>query len=407
MNDHAPTQLPGPPLAAPHQSWLELFYDLVFVAAVLVLSASYSRDAAWAEVVWLGLVFGMIWATWLTTTLLTNRVRLRGTALRSLLVLQMVGVLAVVLTADDHLGDNTSWTGPLFAGVLAVTALLYRMVRRDHPELREPFRHRSARVLAVAAFFALTPLMPSDGNWYALVWAAGLAVLLLPGRARRAPIDRHHLVHRFGELTIIIVGETFVKIGLVATEEPLRDLDLWVLPMAFALMFAIWWLYFTDVPATGLPTGDRRVTAWTLLHLPLHVAVVGLAVGIAKLLTIHVDVVHTDHAPGGVRFVAFPLLLVGASLAALNLLAGTPANRRRASIHLWSMAALVAVLVLGVGVRHLSQEVIAVLLTLVMIGTAMATRHFALVPDVAEDPEVGDGTGGRGQGPGGAATDEG
>ena len=52
------------------------------------------------------------------------------------------------------------------------------------------YRHRDGERLALE----LTPLMPSDGNWYALVWAAGLAVLLLPGRARRAPIDRHHLV---------------------------------------------------------------------------------------------------------------------------------------------------------------------------------------------------------------------
>jgi low temperature requirement protein LtrA len=372
-----------PLLAAPHQSWLELFYDLVIVAAVLVLSSIYARDSSIAEVVWLALVFGMIWSTWVATTLLTNRVRLAGTTLRSLLVLQMVLVLALVLTADDHLADNTSWTGPLFAAVLVVVAALYHLVRRDNPELRDPFRHRAGRVLAAAAVFAVTPLVP--GDWYAAAWLAALAVVVLPGREERPPLDAHHLVHRFGELTIVILGETFVKIGLVATEDPLADLDLWVLPMAFVLMFAIWWLYFTDVPASGLPGGRHGVTIWTLLHLPLHLAVVGLAVGVAKLLTAHAESGH--HGPGGIRFLALPLLLVGVTMVGFNVLAGTAANRRRAWIHVGSVAATLAVLALGSGVEDLPPEVVAVLLTAVVVATAVATRRYALLPD----REVGDG----------------
>lgn len=371
-------------LRAPDQSWLELFYDLVFVAAILVLSAAYSKDTSATQLVWLTLVFGMIWCTWLATTVLTNRVRLVGTAVRAVLVAQMVGVLALVLTADSHLQDSTRWTGPVFAFVLVAVAVLYRMIRHAHPDLQLAFRHRSGRILVVAAAFAISPLVDSD--WYALVWLAGLVLLVAPSRAQ-AEIDEHHLVHRFGELTIVILGETFVKIGLVATEEPLRDLDLWVLPMAFVLMFAVWWLYFTDVPASGLPSTRGRRVGWTLLHLPLHMAVVVLAVGVAKLLTAHVE--SSGHAPGGVRFLSLPLLLVGVSLMGLNLLAGTPENRRRALIHAWSCVAIVAVVGLGFQVSHLPPELIAVLLTLVMVGTAVATRRFALPVDDDSDPAGG------------------
>lgn len=384
-------------LRAPDQSWLELFYDLVFVAAILVLSAAYSKDTSSTQLVWLTLVFGMVWCTWLATTVLTNRVRLVGTALRAVLVLQMVGVLALVLTADSHLQDSTRWTGPVFAFVLVAVAVLYRMIRHAHPDLQLAFRHRSARLLTVALAFAVSPLIDSD--WWALVWLLGLIVVITPSR-EQAEIDEHHMVHRFGELTIVILGETFVKIGLVATEEPLRDLDLWVLPMAFVLVFAIWWLYFTDVPASGLPSTRRGRFGWTLLHLPLHMAVVVLAVGVAKLLTAHAEVTE-GHAPGGVRFLSLPLLLVGLSLVGLNLLAGTPENRRRAVIHVWSCLAIVVVVGVGFRLSHLPPEVIAVALTLVMVSTAVATRRFALPVD--GDPDASTGgkadTGGSGANP--------
>jgi low temperature requirement protein LtrA len=368
----------APLLAAPPQSWLELFYDLVFVAAILVLSSAYSADSRVGNVVWLAVVFGMVWATWLATTLLTNRVRLAGTFLRSLLVAQMLLIMTLALVGNSTLEDDTTLSGVVFAGAMVVLAAMYRHVGRHAEDLRPALRSHTVRCLAVGGVLAVAAFVSAGVVWVP-VFVAALLVLVLPGPrgAYYEHLDSEHLRHRFGEFTIIMIGESFVKIGLVATEAPLGDLDLVVLPLAFVLAFSIWWLYFTDVPATELPPSSRGRTGWMLLHFPLHLGIVALAVGIAKLLLGGLD--HATHAgPGGVRFLPVPLVLISLSLAGFNLLTDGPQHRRRALIHLTASLAMGLTGVLAYRFDELPPELTAGLFTAIMAATAVATRRFAV-----------------------------
>jgi low temperature requirement protein LtrA len=367
----------GPVLAAPPQSWLELFYDLVFVAAILVLSSAYSADATPTSVLWLTVVFGMVWATWLATTLLTNRVRLAGSFLRGLLVVQMLLVMTLVVVSNATIEDETWLSGLVFLGVMVVLALTYRDVQRSTPELRPALRFRTGRCLGVGVVLAATTFVAETAIW-APVWIGGLLLLVLPARRRDdEQLDSHHLRHRFGEFTLLMIGESFVKIGLVATEEPLRRLDFAVLPVAFVLAFSIWWLYFTDVPASELPTSSNARTGWMLLHFPFHLGIVALAVGVAKLL-VTPDAAGGHGAPGGVQFLTIPLLLVTLSLVGLNLLVDGPQHRRRAHIHSAATGVLAVLGVVTFTVDPLPPEASAWLLAGVMVATAAATRRFAV-----------------------------
>ena len=96
----------------PNQSWLELFYDLAFVAAIVVLSSSYSNNKTITHSAWLMIIAGMIWVAWLETTLLTNRTTLQRIWPRALTVAQMGLILVVAIAADDTIGNNTELVGP-------------------------------------------------------------------------------------------------------------------------------------------------------------------------------------------------------------------------------------------------------------------------------------------------------
>lgn len=361
----------------PEQAWLELFYDLVFVAAIVVLSSAYSKDYSWAQTLWLLLVFSLMWSTWLTTTLLLNRVTVQGPWLRSLLVVQMVLVLMMAIFADDSLLDHTEYVGPTFAVILVILALMYRAVLHHDPSLQPFFAGRAGRCLAAAGLFALTPLMGQW--WYIAAWVAGLLVVLLPARgsAHHARLDGHHLIHRFGEFTIIMLGEAFVKVGLVATEEPLDRVDMFGLPLTFVLVYAIWWLYFTDIPRAGLPTVRERRTTWMLGHFPLHLCITAFAVGMSKLLLPGPQALD----PKSARLVTVPLTLIALSLSLLNWTLGTPASRRRARIHLLSAVALVAVLL---GLRSLDSHNLETTAALVISVLAVTAWRIRRVP--AEQP---------------------
>jgi low temperature requirement protein LtrA len=121
-------------------------------------------------------------------------------------------------------------------------------------------------------------------------------VIIEPGAAYRfgrlqgeAPLHEEHLVERLGLLTIIVCGESFVKVSLLASEGNLEQLDLIVLGALFILVFSMWWSYFDDIPDAGLPPSLTRMRGWVVGHLFLQIYLVGVAVGFSKLLRLDLD----------------------------------------------------------------------------------------------------------------------
>ena len=74
-SDPPPQNLPSTVagiVGAPGPIALELFYYLIFVAAVVVLSDSYSHHPTAHNLFWLISVFAVIWLIWMQTSLLFN-----------------------------------------------------------------------------------------------------------------------------------------------------------------------------------------------------------------------------------------------------------------------------------------------------------------------------------------------
>jgi low temperature requirement protein LtrA len=201
-------------------------------------------------------------------------------------------------------------------------------------------------VLIAAGIFVATPLY--GDLWFWLPWVIGLALIVFPGRASNVDetIDGHHLVHRFGEFTIIVLGEAFLKIGLVASEEPLDRVDLIGLPLTFAVIYVIWWLYFTDIAPSGLPEGIRRRRWWIAAHLPLQVSLMSLAVGLSLILNPTVNAVDAQY----MRMILVPLIVIATSFAVLNASIGSPLAVRRARVHGVAAVALLLRVCFGLGV---------------------------------------------------------
>ena len=70
VNDHG-----GPSSATsdPASRWIELFYDLIFVAALLIFSVAVGHVHPASGIIWLVLVFAALWWVWFTTTVCANR----------------------------------------------------------------------------------------------------------------------------------------------------------------------------------------------------------------------------------------------------------------------------------------------------------------------------------------------
>ncbi len=382
MIDHDPA-VPTPPRwrhPAPDQDWLELFYDLAFVASIVVFSGALAANYTEPAALWLVLVFAIVWVTWLLSALFFERVEVHGALQRSLLVAQMALVLLIAVTAHTLSYDDAYVVGPTTTVVLIAFVVMRRRAFSTEPEMASEFTTTTPRILVAALIIGVTGFLESA--WYVGFWIVGLALLVSTIRFDHPdePGSREHLVHRFGEFTLIMLGESFVKIGLVAAEEPPDAIDLFGLPLAFVLVASIWWLYFTEVPTGGIPDTSGKRRAWVFLHFPLHLAIVTLAVGLSKLL------LFRDDRPIRERLwlITMPTVVVLLCLVAFNLLVGSGEARRRARILVG--AAVVITLVaslngsrdtLAVGDVHLDYQLgtTTLAITVVMLGSTRLIRR--------------------------------
>ena len=159
----------------PAPAALELLYDLFFVAAVVVLSFGYSHDPTLENLAWIGMVFILIWAVWVATTLVLNLLGRDSAVIRTLVIGQILLLIAAV-SAADGVYDHTLLTGPLYSATLLLLAGIHWKAQQLKPELRSFSIIRIWACLAAALVFAFSPRYPDTG--YLLFASLCLASLL-------------------------------------------------------------------------------------------------------------------------------------------------------------------------------------------------------------------------------------
>jgi len=317
----APAPPPTSPAApSPHPqavAWLELFYDLVFVAAIVTFSDAVSFDPDPHVIAIVFLAFAAVWWIWLATTFFANRFRADDGVHRVLVLVQMMLLTMTALAVGDGVEFHEAFVSVVYGLLIADVAIMYARMARVRDELGAfAAQRRNEYALATLPMLAAA-LVGSPGRY--VLWAITIAIIVLPGlgyrfgrRSGEVGFDERHLVERLGLLTIIVCGESFVKVSLLAADGSLEELDLIVLSALFILVFSMWWSYFDDVPAAGLPASPGRMRGWLVGHLLLQTCLVGIAVGFAKLLPLALgDAVDADRVLLG----AGPLVGVYLSLA--------------------------------------------------------------------------------------------
>lgn len=335
--------------AAPSAVWSDLYYDLALVAAIVVLSGSWAQDHSLGFTVWLGVVFGLIWSTWVVTSLVigafTQRENDPGAIDIALLTVQMGAILLVTLSsvADSTAADNAF--GTLLGLALGAGVILGWRARRRGTRVQ---LSTLALMTAAAALIAISEILPeSDSGWATSAWWVALMGTLMAAAMglRDSAIDPHRLSHRFGELTIILIGETLLKMALSADEKGFDTLDIGGLALVMIFVTAIWWDYFSD--AVRRPPGSPgRRSAWGLSHFLLHLALIGAAVGLGKLAVSDPGLGH-----GGTGWlIGAPLTLAMLALTMLDLFGDRSIAPLRAGVH--AMATLLLAGLTTIALTH-------------------------------------------------------
>jgi low temperature requirement protein LtrA len=282
-------------------TWVELFFDLVFVVAVTQVSGVLHDNHSWSGVARALVVFIPIYWAWVGMTMHANLHDVDRTRAR-------LGVFAVGLGGlfmAMALPEAYESRGVLFgASYWAARLLLYALMRDSYRGVGfNPF---------IAAAFVTGPLLTlgglADGNVRVALWALAAGVdLLVPFLARRRmagiAYEPSHLPERFGLFLIIALGESVAEACKVAAEQAVTPARLAAVAVAFALACALWWVYFAFAAGAiryALRTAEvameviRPVLPYG--HLAFIGGIIAIAAATGEVILHPLDRLHTDTA---------------------------------------------------------------------------------------------------------------
>ncbi len=269
--------------------FLELFYDLVFVAATMVLSNEFAHHPTWASAGQCALMFVLLWLLWFHTTVLMNVERRDDLVERALVLAQMALIFFTTLVFVDREIASVDLVGAVYLLAVLLIAFAHHRIRDVAGPTGAWAVVRRNRLLLAGVVMAAGLVVP-DGPDFVL-YGAAILVLVLPTslsvRGLPVPrIDEHHLTERAALLTLIVMGESFVKSALVVTDGAITGWDVLTIITLFVVLFGLFALYFDDVPKAGIRDGALFGELWLLAHLLLQLSIVGLAVGVSKYLQV-------------------------------------------------------------------------------------------------------------------------
>ncbi len=294
-------------------SFVELFFDLVYVFAVTQLAHHLLNHLTVGGAIQTLILWLAVWLGWQYTCWVTNWFDPETPRIRNLLFAVMVAGLVMAASIPGAFGER----GLVFAiAYVAIqvgrTGYIVLELGPYHP-LAANYR-RILWWLSISAVFWIAGGL-ADGWARAGLWAFaalceyaspmfGFALPVL-GRSRTSDwtIEGGHLAERCQLFVIVALGETVLATGATFAKATNWDLTVYSALLAtFAGTLAMWWLYFgtSSKDATGTITNSDdpgRIGAYFhYVHAVLVAGIIATAVGNDLVLAHPHDVVKTGYA---------------------------------------------------------------------------------------------------------------
>jgi low temperature requirement protein LtrA len=308
---------------------LELFFDLVIVIAIASLTAAFhyaiSAGQGVEKLPNFVFVFLALWWAWMNFTWFASAFD-NDDALYRLLVLVIMAGALIFAGGISFIFETLNFSFGIIGWIVMRTGMVSLWLRaaRHSPHLRKTcYRYASGIVFAQAlwvllAFFAA----PGSMSFYLFGCCAFLVEWSVPvwaERAGRTPWHRHHMLERYGLLTIIVLGEVLLSIAMtfgalfVGTADPvLIKIGL----AALIIVFAYWWIYFAETH--HLSTSDfGRTFVWGYGHVFIFGSIAVMGAGLAAYFDLQND--HSKASAEAVGwFVGGPLAIAMLTLWAVR-----------------------------------------------------------------------------------------
>ena len=276
-----------------HATWLELFYDLVFVVAVAELGHNLNRDVSVSGFLGFVVLFVPVWWSWVGTAFYATRFDTDDLGYRLLTVVQMATVAALAVNIHGGLGETSAGFALSYAAVRTVLVLKYLRAIR-HVVVARPLTTRFALGFAIAALLWLTSAFVPVPLRFGL-WGLGLIVDFatpLSAGNLHADLAPHssHLPERFGLFTLIVLGESVIAVVNGVAHQHWHVSSVISAVFGLSLAFSLWWVYFESADGSAIQCAQvaRKIgnyQIWLYAHLPLVIGLTATGVGVEHVVS--------------------------------------------------------------------------------------------------------------------------
>ncbi len=334
-------------------TWLELFYDLAFVAAVAMMGTRLVHDASWASIASYLAYFALVWWLWASHTFYADRYDTDDLFYRLLAGAQMVGVMLIAVSLSLGEAGSTMVFAIGYTAARLILLALYVRAYRHVAETRELVRGYLIGFGFASVLWLTSIAVPEPYRFW--IWFAAFAVdLATPFVLRRiqaaAPLDVSHLPERFGLFTILVLGEAIVAATVGLSHVSWQPSTTLVGILGLGTATCLWWINFDHLDGSVVRRRkDRRnwrPTVWIYSHLPLAIALAMFGVSV-EIAIVAADRGHEYHTAG--RWLLTGSVALAFSAMAAIQLASVRSDREqlRRSVIINRLVGIPIVLVIG------------------------------------------------------------
>lgn len=291
-------------------TYVELFFDLVFVFAITQLSHTLLEHLTLRGLVETTLMFLAVWWVWIYTSWVMNWLDPERTSVRLLtFALMLAGLLLSTSIPTAFSTTGLAFAGAYVAMQVGRTAFMVWCLKGNNPANYRNFQRILCWLLLSAVFWLLGGLF--DGNTRLGLWAIALCIEYIspslrfwtPGLGASSTsdwdVEGSHFAERCALFIIIALGESVLVTGATFAKLAWTPATVAAFLVAFVGSVAMWWIYFNvgaerasrQIAASSDPGRLARL-AYTYLHLLLVAGIIVVAVG-DELVLAH-PTGHTD-----------------------------------------------------------------------------------------------------------------
>jgi low temperature requirement protein LtrA len=365
-------------------TWLELFFDLVFVAAVGQLATALSSHPTFPRFLGFVAVFVPVWWLWMGFTFYANRFDTDDLPYRLLTLLAMFLVAVLATTVESVFHGGSSGFVLAYLGARLILLVLYERARRHVPEARRLSSIFLAAFGTATGFWIVSLALPAP--WRYVLWGCALvlelgAPLFAWRQLPQAPIHPRHIPERFGLLTLIVLGESIFGVVLGIRHVPWGAASGLTAAAGFVAAAALWWIYFdfldeTTISARGIFGG----LTYTYMHYFVVVGLAAMGAGV-KLAVLSAGGEARYDDTSWILCAGLALTMVG--LAAIQLV--TPPMLLDADVALRLGTAAVAVALIPLGFSPLVVALVLGALLAAQVVYELVRHEGHVAPSVAGD----------------------